>query len=302
MADYKVLFVDDEDYIRSMLAAYFKDKFEVMDTADCAAAALEMLGRGKYDLVVSDINMPGMDGPDFLTEVQSRHPDVKRALLTSSNIDEYVTFARSGAVSSIIPKTVPFNFGEIEDIIMGLLTGDIFGLERYLRRGEGAIIEKYCIKSSSEARTVRDAIVAQVEEKFGNSADTKIVLDEILMNAIYHAPTRVGGVEKYTQYTEVSLEPAEYVFVELGCDSEKYGIAVLDKCGALTKDIVLDKLHRQITGEGYMDESGRGLHMCRLFADRLVINIERNKRTEVVIMNYIGGKYRGYKPLYINEV
>jgi DNA-binding NarL/FixJ family response regulator len=303
MADYKVLFVDDEDYIRSMLSAYFKDKFSVMDTADCAATALEMLASGpRYDLVVSDINMPGMDGPDFLTEVQARYPDVKRALLTSSNIDDYVTFARAGAVSSIIPKTVPFNFDEIEDIIMGLLTGEIFGPERYLRRGEGKLIEKYCIKSSSEARAARDAIVELVGTRFGSSGDTKIVLDEILMNAIYHAPTRAGGLEKYSQFSEVELEPSEYVFVELGHDTEKYAVSVLDKCGALTRDIVLDKLHRQITGEGFMDESGRGLHMCRLFADRLVINIERNKRTEVIIMNYIGGKYRGYKPLYINEV
>jgi len=302
MADYKVLFVDDEDYIRSMLSAYFNDKFEEMDTADCAAAALEMLGRARYDLVVSDINMPGMDGPDFLTEVQARYPDVKRALLTSSNIDDYVAFARSGAVSSIIPKTVPFNFDEIEDIIMGLLTGEIFGAERYLRKGEAQVLEKYCIKSSSEARAARDAIVEIVGEKFGNAGDSKIVLDEILMNAIYHAPTRAGGIEKYSQFTEVELEPAEYIFVELGYDTEKYAVTVLDKCGALTRDIVLDKLHRQITGEGFMDESGRGLHMCRLFADRLVINIERNKRTEVIIMNYIGGKYRGYKPLYINEV
>jgi CheY-like chemotaxis protein/anti-sigma regulatory factor (Ser/Thr protein kinase) len=295
------MFVDDEDYIRSMLAAYFKDKFDLV-TVDGAAAALEILGREHYDLVVSDVNMPNMSGPDFLAEVQRRHPDVKRALLTSSNIDDYIIFARRSAISSIIPKTVPFNFIEVEGMIMGLLTGEIFGLARYLRQEDGGVVEKFCIKSTIDARAVREAVVSKIEGKFQDAGDMSLTLDEILTNAIYHAPVREGGSEKYNQFEDVDLEPSEYVSVELGYDSEKYAVSVLDMSGTLTRDIVLSKMERQVTGEGYMDESGRGLHMCRLFADRLIINVERGKRTEVIIMNYIGEKYRGFKPIYINEV
>jgi len=298
---YKVMFVDDEDYIRSMLMEYFNGKFDVTAVGG-ASAAFEALGRERFDLVVSDINMPEMIGTDFLAEVQKRHPDVRRALLTSSNIDEYVVFARESAVSSIIPKTIPFNFVEVENIITGLLTGEIFGIARYLQPEDGVVAEKYCIKSSSEARVVREAIIADIEAKFKNSGDTKLILDELLTNAIYHAPAKIDGTEKYAQFTDVELEPPEYVYVEFGYDSEKYAVSVLDKCGALTRDTVLNKMERQITGEGLLDDSGRGLHICRLFADRLVVNIEREKRTEIIIMNYLSQSYRGYKPLYINEV
>ncbi|GBU22348.1 hypothetical protein R80B4_02256 [Fibrobacteres bacterium R8-0-B4] len=90
--------------------------------------------------------------------------------------------------------------------------------------------------------------------------------------------------------------------MEFGYDSDKYGVSVLDKRGALTRETVLSKMERQIKGEGDMDDSGRGLHMCRLFADRLMVNIERGKRTEIIVFNYLNGKYSGYKPLYINEV
>jgi DNA-binding NarL/FixJ family response regulator len=298
---HKILFVDDEEYIRSRLVAYFREKFDAV-AADGAAAALDMLASERFDLVISDINMPGLSGPDFLTEVQKRYPAVKTALLTSSNIDEYVDFARRNAVSSIIPKTVPFNFTEVEDIITGLLTGEVFGLERYMRRGDAIVTEKYCIRSSSEARAARESIISKLQEKFKSAGDTKLILDEILTNAIYHAPAKVDGTEKYAQFTDVDLEPSEYVYVELGYDTEKDAISVTDLCGALTRDIVLSKMERQITGEGLLDDSGRGLHMCRLFADRLIINIEKGKRTEVIIMNYITGNYRGHKPLYINEV
>jgi CheY-like chemotaxis protein len=295
------MFVDDEDYIRSMLSAYFSDKFDTV-TASCATEALAFLEEGPFDIVVSDINMPGMAGPVFLEEIHRRFPKVKTALLTSSDIDEYVGFARGSAVCSVIPKAIPFNFAEVENIITGLLTGEIFGLGRYLRPEDGVVANTYCVKSSADARGVRDKIVAEIEGKFSGSGDTGLVLDEILMNAIYHAPTREDGSEKYALFSDVTLEPSEYVYVEFGYDSEKYGVSVLDKCGTLTRDIVLRKMERQIKGQGDMDDSGRGLHVCRLFADRLIINIERGKRTEIAVFNFLSGKYSGYKPLYINEL
>jgi len=300
MAQYRVMFVDDEEYFLSMLSAYFKDKFDMV-TAHGAEEALGLLDRKSCDLVVSDINMPGMDGTDFVEEVRKRFPKVKTALLTSSDTDGYVGFAR-GAVCSVIPKAIPFSFTEVEKIIIGLITGEIFGLGRYLDSKDGVVSDTYCVKSSGEAHLIRDKVVAEIEEKFSNAGDTKLVLDEILTNAIYHAPLREDGSEKYPLFSDVTLEPSEYVYVDFGYDSEKYGVAVLDKRGTLTREIVLSKMERQIKGQGDMDDSGRGLHMCRLFADRLIVNIERGKRTEIVVLNFLNGKYTGYKPLYINEV
>lgn len=82
----------------------------------------------------------------------------------------------------------------------------------------------------------------------------------------------------------------------------KYAVSITDYQGKLTKETVLYKIDRQITGEGLLDDSGRGIHMSRLFADRMIINIEPGKRTEVILLNYFSHKYRGYKPLYINEL
>ena len=90
--------------------------------------------------------------------------------------------------------------------------------------------------------------------------------------------------------------------LECGYDAEKYGIAVIDNMGRLTKDTVLYKIERQMSGEGVLDDSGRGLHMSRLFSDRLIINIAPKIKTEVILINYFSHKYRGYKPLYINEL
>jgi len=84
--------------------------------------------------------------------------------------------------------------------------------------------------------------------------------------------------------------------------SEKYGVSVLDTSGKLTKETVLYKIDRHIHGEGLMDEDGRGLHMSRIYSDRLIINIKKNVATEAIFLNYLTDKYKGFKPLYINEI
>ena len=299
---YKVLFVDDEDHIRSMLLEYFGEKYDVT-AADGAESALKVMEQKSFDLVVSDISMPGMRGPDFLHEVHTLYPKIKSALLTSLNIDEYIALARRSPVSSIIPKTVPFNFKGMELILDGLLTGDVFGLTRYLLHGERVVLGWYDVKSSAESTFVRDKVISELRSKFGDVGDTALILDEILTNAVYHAPAKqAAAAQKDAKYPDIRLEPSEYVYVQVGYDDEKYGVSVLDTQGKLTRDMVLGKMERHVSGEGLSDGSGRGLHMSRLFADRMVINIERNKRTEVIIMNYYGVKYRGYKPIYINEI
>jgi hypothetical protein len=100
----------------------------------------------------------------------------------------------------------------------------------------------------------------------------------------------------------VVLEESEVVKVYLCKDSEKYGISVSDTSGKLTKQQVLDKIDRHINEEGLLDEDGRGLHISRIYSDRLIINIKKNVATEAIILNYLNEKYKGYKPLYINEI
>jgi CheY-like chemotaxis protein/anti-sigma regulatory factor (Ser/Thr protein kinase) len=297
---YKILIVDDEMAIRMMLTDYLENKYNVV-SVDTGDAALKLLDEKEFHLVISDIDMPGMIGPELLSEVKKRFPSVRTALITAHNIDDYIWIAKDKLISNIIPKTVPFNFTELDSIVTGLLTGDIFGLRKYLLE-KWQSLGSFCIKSSEEAKVVREQVIELLNDKLGGSGDMKLILDEVVTNAIYHAPVLDDGTEKYPEFTDVTLLPDEYVYVECGCDQEKYAVSICDHKGNLSKEKVLYKIDRQVTGEGLLDDSGRGIHMSRLFSDRLVINIDPNKRTEVILINYFSDKYRGYKPLYINEL
>lgn len=297
---YRILIVDDEKAIRMMLSDYLEQNYTI-ETAETGEAALDILKSQKCDLVISDINMPGMSGPQLLSKVKMLYPSTKTALITAYNVDEYIQASKEFSITNIIPKTVPFNFAELDFIVKGLVTGDIFGLGRYLLN-DGSILEKHIITSTMDSRKVQDHLIGLFQKKFGTSGDMKLILDEIITNAMYHAPVHPDGTEKYQEFNDVTLEPHEFIDVECGYDSEKYAVSITDRQGHLTKEMVLYKIERQITGEGLLDDSGRGIHMSRLFADRMIININPKKTTEVILINYFSNKYRGYKPLYINEL
>jgi len=80
----RVLFVDDEtrvlEGLQRMLRARRHDWEMVF--ADSGASALEACDRSPFDVVVSDMRMPGMDGASLLSEVQRRHPDTVRIVLS----------------------------------------------------------------------------------------------------------------------------------------------------------------------------------------------------------------------------
>ncbi|MBD3319524.1 MAG: response regulator [Chitinivibrionales bacterium] len=296
---HKILIVDDSKNFCAMMQDFFTSRYEV-GTVRNGEAALERCRNEHFDMVISDINMPGIQGPELLQRIKETWPGIRTILITSYSIDSYITIARRYNISSIMPKTVPFNFSELATMVDGLLTGDIFGLSRYLL--PDAEIDTCTITSSRESRKIRETIVGVLSARFEGAGDMKLLLDETITNAIYHAPRNPDGSVRYREFTEVELEPHEYVQIEYGYDEEKYGVSVSDNLGKLKKEVVLERIDRHTAGQGILDDSGRGIHMSRLFADRMFVNIHPEVKTEVVLVNYISKKYKGYKPLYVNEL
>ncbi len=295
-----ILIVDDDPAIRKLLSDYLGKLYDVV-CVENGVEALSLLAKRRIDLVISDISMPGMSGLELLRTVRERHPAIKCALLTGHNVDHFIKFDKREYIANIIPKTAPFNFAELGSIVQGLITGDIFGLKRYLLP-DASVLAQFRISSSAEGRAVRMQVLALLTGRFGNVRDMELVLDEAITNAIYHAPSATDGSKKYKSYSPITLEPDEYVDVECGCDNEKYGVSITDRKGRLKKETILFKMERHISGAGVLDESGRGIHLSRLFTDRMIINIDPGRKTEVILMNYLAPRYQGFKPLYINEL
>jgi len=82
--DRRVLFVDDDsrllEGLRRMLRTMRHD-WEMHFVAS-GAEALNLMSQMEFDIAISDMRMPGMNGLDFLTEVKRRHPEVIRVILS----------------------------------------------------------------------------------------------------------------------------------------------------------------------------------------------------------------------------
>jgi len=296
----KILIVDDEKLIRDMISDHLEGKYQA-ETAENAEKALKLPHLASFDLVISDINMPGMPGYELLKHIKEKFPKIKVVLITAYDVDDYIRMAKEHGICNIISKTVPFNFKEMDAVVDGLLSGDIFGLERYMAKNFQKLKE-YSIKSSADAKEVREDILKLFLGHVENTGELRLVLDEIVTNALYHSPKDGEGREKYKEFSNIQLAENEFITITCAIDDEKYGVSIADNQGTLSKNTVLYKIDRHIRGEGVLDDSGRGIFMSRIFADRLLVNIDPGKRTEMIILNYRKPLYHGFKPLYINEL
>jgi DNA-binding NtrC family response regulator len=102
----RVLHVDDEPDFCDVVALYLEregDALEVL-TEHSADAGLERLETGDVDCVISDYDMPGTDGLEFLEAVREEHPDLPFILFTGKGSEEIASDAISTGVTDYLQK------------------------------------------------------------------------------------------------------------------------------------------------------------------------------------------------------
>mgnify|MGYP001545678909 CR=1 FL=1 len=96
----RILIVDDDHAQRSLLETFLQTQGYLTQQAASGEAALQLLAEGKYDMMISDVRMPGMSGLETLRRVRQKHPDLPVLLVTAfADIRSAVTAMRDGAVN-----------------------------------------------------------------------------------------------------------------------------------------------------------------------------------------------------------
>jgi two-component system, NtrC family, response regulator AtoC len=116
--DVRILVVDDEDYMREVVRQALENaRFEVDEAAD-GKTALSMLRQHPYNVIITDLRLPGIRGEAILEEALSLFPETIVILMTGfGNIQSAVEAIRKGAYD-YLPK--PF---QLEELVMRVEKG-----------------------------------------------------------------------------------------------------------------------------------------------------------------------------------
>ena len=104
----KILLVEDDRALREALADTLSLGGHDYRAVDCAESALVALGEESFSLLISDVNMPGMDGHELLALVRQRYPMLPVLLMTAYGaVERAVQAMRLGAADYLVKPFEP---------------------------------------------------------------------------------------------------------------------------------------------------------------------------------------------------
>jgi response regulator RpfG family c-di-GMP phosphodiesterase len=158
----RVLIVDDEKFIRDILADFLGMEGYVVRTAEDGQAALSELTHAHYDLVISDLKMPRMGGIELLEQIGSAAPNALTVIMTGfGTVETAIDAMKRGAYDYILK---PFKVEEVIHVVQR-------GLEK-----QRLAAENLRLKEALSLYKVSEAIAASLslEEVLATVGDAAI--------------------------------------------------------------------------------------------------------------------------------
>jgi len=135
----RILIIDDKENIRRLLSTDLMNQGWQVDTAADGAAGVALFDEVIYDLVITDVKMPGMSGLEVLEAVKEINPDTAVIVMTAfADMDDAILALKRGAADYL---RKPFKLEEIRSAVEKALDNQQLIIENKLLRRE--VEDKY---------------------------------------------------------------------------------------------------------------------------------------------------------------
>jgi DNA-binding NtrC family response regulator len=153
-----ILIVDDEESVRDSLYNWFiEDGYEV-ECAEHAKKALALLENRKFDIVLADIKMPGMDGMEMHKRIRALNKDTIVIIMTAfASVDTAVQALKDGAYDYV---TKPFDPDDLSHLIRNAAT-------------------QISLRSENEALKIKVTTLEDIDDLVGQSEAIRKVLKQV---------------------------------------------------------------------------------------------------------------------------
>ena len=186
-----LLLVDDEAPLRSVVAERLVERGFKVSEASSGEEAIELLSQFAFDVVVSDLRLPGVDGRDVIDAALQRYPGIIAIVVTGyGTVKDAVEVIKRGATDFV---TKPFQFDELMHVLQTSLEQRRLKNENaYLRQ---QLDERYGV-ASIIGRSPRMRSLFQLIETVAPTTTTILINGEtgtgkeMVARAIHHASPR----------------------------------------------------------------------------------------------------------------
>jgi response regulator RpfG family c-di-GMP phosphodiesterase len=153
----RVLIVDDEKFIRDILADFLGMEGYIVRTAEDGAAALEELHSHHYDLIISDLKMPRMGGIELLEAIGTAAPNALTVIMTGfGTVETAIDAMKRGAYDYILK---PFKVEEVIRVVQRGIDKQRLSAEN-LRLREA--VSLYAVSEAIAASLSLDEVLATI--------------------------------------------------------------------------------------------------------------------------------------------
>lgn len=237
-------------------------------------------------------------------------PDGISILVTDQTMDSYsraLNFREETLLDHVISthSGQEWTISSLRITIQKELTQDIFGITKYLK--SGSVIYNRKVNHSDQRRELNNEVMNYAASLKLTSTISKLlygISEELLMNAIYDAPTGKNGQSVYgdlRRTKQVSLSEEHSCYLSYGCDGNVFALSVTDPFGSLKKEKFLSytkKVVRRHHGDKIIDskQGGAGLGLFKILysSQSLICNSLPDKQTEVISLMDVHSRTRDF--------
>jgi CheY-like chemotaxis protein/anti-sigma regulatory factor (Ser/Thr protein kinase) len=273
-----LLVVDDDPSIHELIGAMLAGKGWELDRAENGDDALAHLENRSYDLVLSDILMPGMDGLTLLGHIRNRYPEARIVVMTVKNTSAHILESLRHQATAYIAK--PFDRDTLIVTLQNALstTVDQDDIRVVSDKPNWISLQIRC-KLATVERLTQFVRELPSDLKPEEREQIAIAFRELLMNAIEHGGRLDPGKIVSLSYIRTARSIVYYI------RDPGQGFSMENLAHAAVANSPDDPLHHvELREQAGTRPGGFGLLLTQSFADELIYSARGN---EVILIKYL---------------
>ncbi|MDQ6700608.1 MAG: response regulator [Acidobacteriota bacterium] len=274
----RILIVDDDPDIHALLTSALASDGYAIDSAFDGLQGVERLESQRYDLVLTDVGMPGLDGLDLLHRIHEESPETRVLVMTAQNTPETVVRALKENAFTFFTK--PFSTVAVAEMVDRALQSRTRqdDIEVLSARTDWIALQLRCKLEIADRlapffRELNVGLTADQQE------DVAMAFRELLINAIEHGGHADPEQKVHVAYIRTS-RAINYLIRDPG---KGFSFENLPHSAVSnTPDAPFG--HAEVRSQLGMRPGGFGIFMTRQMADEVIYNEEGN---EVLLIKYV---------------